>query len=169
MQCLEKILRSELAALDAYRIDMRRFRIHMPYGRVIPQKEKHIEWIRRLLVAYGVGGDILVPAAAGAPTPRQAIIDARDRERELALEAEQLGKTAPDETAAKTMLAIAAETRIHSLLFDFLLCEAVNFIDRLADRLSNTVSWAPAGPPHRPGGAGDGDAGIQALGADERP
>ncbi len=55
---LEAVLASEKLSRSQYTADEEKYGTDMPYAMIIPQEDNHIRWIEKMLVAYGLSGDL---------------------------------------------------------------------------------------------------------------
>jgi len=115
---LQEIYVNEVYSQAQYEADFRAHQIPRPYRMIIPQEQQHIDWISRLLKAYG-----LIPS-----TQRLQVIETKSLEEAYAvgkkLEAdlvphyEWLIKNAEDDTARQVLEVVLLETRHHYVMFD---------------------------------------------------
>jgi hypothetical protein len=85
---------------------------------IIPQEENHIEWITKLLTAYGLSTDVEVQPVKETTTLTQAYENARELEKNLIPQYEWLTNNAEDDTAKDVLDTILLQTRIHFTMFD---------------------------------------------------
>ena len=115
---LQQILALENLSKLQYEADSKKYQVHMPYRMVIPQEENHIEWIKKLFVAYGLPSDVKVQPIKETTTLTQAYENARELEKNLIPQYEWLIKNAEDNTTKEVLDTILLQTRIHYTMFD---------------------------------------------------
>ena len=114
---LRDILSLERLSLVQYQTDEDKFQIPMPYRRVIPQEENHIDWISALFTAYGLSSVGPTPAIKRSQTIRQAYEVAQDLESNLIPHYEWLISNAEDRETRQVLNPILAQTRMHYMMF----------------------------------------------------
>lgn len=115
---LQQILALENLSKLQYEADSKKYQVHMPYRMVIPQEENHIEWIKKLFVAYGLPSDVKVQPIKETTTLTQAYENARELEKNLIPQYEWLINNAEDNTTKEVLDTILLQTRIHYTMFD---------------------------------------------------
>ena len=115
---LQEVYVSEVYSQVQYEADFRKYRTHRPYHMIIPQEQNHIDWIRRMLTAYG-----LTPSEKRLPvvetnTLEEAYALGKKLEADLVPRYERLIQNAEDSTARQTLDVILLETRHHYVMFD---------------------------------------------------
>lgn len=114
---LREILSLEKLSKLQYQADSDKFRVHMPYRRVIPQENNHIDWITSLLTAYKVSIKVSVPKIKPTKTIIQAYRYAMELESNLIPKYELLIKGAEDNTAIRVLDIILNQTKMHYDMF----------------------------------------------------
>ena len=118
VQKLNEILTLEKQSLAQYQTDQEKFNAYMPYMRVIPQEENHIEWIGQLFEAYGLPADGKVGPVAENKTLTEAYELSVKMESDLLPRYEWLVKKAEDRDTAQVLNAILIQSRWHLVMFE---------------------------------------------------
>jgi len=114
---LRDILSLERLSLVQYQTDEDKFQVPMPYRRVIPQEENHIDWISALFTAYGLSSVGPTPAIKRSQTIKQAYEVAQNLESNLIPNYEWLISNAEDRETRQVLDPILAQTRMHYMMF----------------------------------------------------
>ena len=114
---LRDILSLERLSLVQYQTDEDKFQVRMPYMRVIPQEENHIDWISALFAAYGLSSAGPTPAIKRSQTIKQAYEVAQNLESNLIPHYEWLISNAEDRETRQVLNPILAQTRMHYMMF----------------------------------------------------
>ena len=115
---LQEVLKLELYSKKQYTADYKKFDLHMPYHRVIPQEENHIKWITQLLKGYERSADVKPRDVKNSESIEEAYRYARTLEAELVPRYEQLIANTKDEKAREVLDTILLQTRMHYSMFD---------------------------------------------------
>lgn len=84
---------------------------------ILPQEERHIEWISGLFKAYGLPSDGKVLPVKRSASVEQAYEIGRGLEADLILRYVWLIRNAPDDTTKRVLDTILLQSRIHYAMF----------------------------------------------------
>lgn len=117
LQNLKNVLSLERLSLVQYQTDQSKYQVNMPYHMIIPQEDQHIDWISRLLTAYGQSAAGPTPAVRKSQTISQAYEIALQLEEDLIPRYEKLIDAAEDPETARVLNTILYQTRMHYMMF----------------------------------------------------
>jgi hypothetical protein len=140
---LEKVLELEILSRDQYEADSSKYRVGMPYRRVIPDEHNHIHWIRGLFSAYGLEPHLKTLSLRNTADLSEAYRLCLGLEENLIPRYETLIWTAEDDTTARVIDRILRETHMHYAMFSRAL--------RMGGRMGRGMGW---GRGHGRGGRG---------------
>jgi hypothetical protein len=118
VQKLREMLTLEKQSLAQYQADQEIFNAYMPYIIVIPEKERHIEWIEQLFKAYGLPADEKTAPVVENKTLAAGYELSVKLESDLLPRYECLVKKAEDRDTAQVLNAILLQSRWHLVMFD---------------------------------------------------
>jgi hypothetical protein len=117
VQKLREILVLEKTSYAQYTADADKYNAAMPYMRVIPQEEDHINLIERLFAAYGLKSDEKPRSVVETKSLKEAFELCERMERELIPRYTWLVQNAEDRDSAGVLNNILFQTRWHLTMF----------------------------------------------------
>ncbi len=117
LQRLSDVMGREKLSDNQYVKDSRKYNLHMPYMRVIPDEENHIAWLGGLYKAFGEKYSADIPPVTETESPEEAYRVAMGLEQELIPDYEWLIRNTSDEQTRQIIETILFQTRMHYTMF----------------------------------------------------
>lgn len=118
---LKSALLTEKLSLSQYQADGKKYGDPLPYLLATPQEKEHIDWLGKLLAAYGLSSELKkIPFLPSQPTKNidQAYGLAEKLKADLIPNYEWLIKTAGDRTARALLENLLLQTRLQYTMFN---------------------------------------------------